>query len=82
MTDYARIQQMTRQRMNYVGATLVTIAATFLAITDHGRWFVIGVLTVLSIIWVFVVGELSRDIQLAKQKEENAFRARTQTQRD
>ncbi len=82
MTDYSRIQQLTRQRITYAGVATVTFVAMFCAITEHARWLVTGVLALLGIFWVFAVGELSRDIQLARLKEENEFRARTQTQRD
>jgi hypothetical protein len=82
VTDYDRVTHLVRQRITYSVVAAVTFGAMFLAITDHGRWFVTGVLALLGIFWVFGVGELSRDIQIARQKSDDAFRARTQTQRD
>ena len=80
MTD-DRVRNLSRQRITYSVVAAFTFGAMFCALTEHARWFVVLVLVVLGIFWVFGVGELSRDIQIAQQKDD-AFRARTQTQRD
>jgi len=77
-----RVRHLVQQRITYSVVAALTFGAMFCAITEHARWFVVLVLVVLGIFWVFAVGELSRDIQIAQQKKDDAFRARTQTQRD
>lgn len=82
MTEFSNIQRMVRQRRQYAGIAIAAFIAMVLSFYDHARWIVSGVSAIHVVIWVFVLGELSRDIENARQREENAYRARTQTQQD